>query len=115
MVKKFDFVYLEFYDPVYTEGWTDKDLKIEDTIHSGVFILLEEGKEFVLVAMFGSRTSETYFTKFLVPRQLIRKFVTFKENIFTDRVLVNGFGGGSMVIGKAGEEIKKNTLLQYKD
>jgi len=86
------YVYVEFYDLVYASAWDEEALEIEDTIHIGIGILLEDKPTHITIAMAIGNNPKQPFSRLLIPRQMIIKSVEFDSNMFTDRLMIDGYG-----------------------
>ena len=86
------FVYCKFYDLCYSDGWQDEELDIEDTIHTGIGVLMEDKDTHILLCMFLGNNLDQPFAKLMIPKPMIINYVTIDEHSFTDRLLTNGYG-----------------------
>jgi hypothetical protein len=91
-------VYVEFYDLVYTDGWSSIDFDIEDSKHKGVGVLLEDNKDYLLIALAIGNDKDRPFSQLMIPKLMLITSIVFDSKMLTDRTFINGFGeigGGS--------------------
>ncbi len=86
------FAFVKFYDLVYTSAWEETKLEIEDTIHTGIGILLEDADTHIMIAMAMGNNPNQPLSKLLIPKPMIISYVIMDEASFTDRLFTNGLG-----------------------
>lgn len=104
------FAFVKFYDLCYTSAWEETKLEIEDTIHTGIGVLLEDADTHITIAMALGNNENQPLSKLLIPKPMIINYVIIDENCFSDRLFINGYGSFT-----ENGEIKENEKTSNRD
>ena len=86
------FAYVKLFDLVYTSAWEETRLEIEDTIHTGIGVLLEDVDTHIMIAMALGNNENQPLSKLLIPKPMIISYVIIDEHCFSDKLLIDGYG-----------------------
>ncbi len=86
------FAYVEFYDLVYASAWDDEIIELNDTLHVGIGILLEDKPDYIMICMAMGNNKDQPFSRLLIPRKMVIRLIEIDHTAFTDRLLINGYG-----------------------
>ena len=105
------FAYVKFFDLVYTCAWEEETLEIEDTIHTGIGVLLEDTDTHITIAMAIGNDENQPLSKLLIPKPMIINYVIIDEHCFSDKLLIDGYGSFTDN-GKVSDSNHKSIKLQ---